>query len=450
MRRCNIFYNSNGDNKFITFSNYTEALTGNFLSTDTKMFPSRFLCINLEGLNGDNKRSLINLLTQYYENKLAVLRDLNNNNNTILSLNYLLETLYRLELIDNEWKLNIDGNVNINSEICKIVYISDIVEQDYDGTYTDTICVVNLDNVISGNIVLKNESDTNISVASLQGSDKFIYSLYGWQNESHIIQIAYNENDFMPIFDNKDSKLIDEPIEPVVQDDGNDESSLSTGDHKNIIYEYIYDSQISGIKFNDVSEDCSELTFNIIIPLFDMVDINYRNNFTTIDYEYLDEDNQIPGINLIDDNSLNNLRIKNIPLGMWFSENGVTLTKDGEYAPTWSLTISSQFKPFPYSNNMAADSSSNSKSNAYSTFAEILIKLNKTINSYESLSFQLSNLDKRLTSIESKLSQIGTLSNIDKLSNEMVEYEEGLNNKFENFKLEITDVLESLKWKTII
>ena len=87
MKRCNIFYNCENNN-FLTFSNYTEALTGNFLSTDTKLFPSRFLCLNLNGLNETNKQSLVYLLTCYYENKLTVLRNYNSSN-SILPLNYL-------------------------------------------------------------------------------------------------------------------------------------------------------------------------------------------------------------------------------------------------------------------------------------------------------------------------------------------------------------------------
>ena len=35
-RRTNLFYNSGEDSKFLTFSNYTECLTGAFLSTNTK------------------------------------------------------------------------------------------------------------------------------------------------------------------------------------------------------------------------------------------------------------------------------------------------------------------------------------------------------------------------------------------------------------------------------
>ena len=69
-RKTNLFYNSGPDSKFLTFSNYTEALTGNFLSTNTKLFPSTFLCLNIPSLNKENKQEFIsNSLIKYYENK---------------------------------------------------------------------------------------------------------------------------------------------------------------------------------------------------------------------------------------------------------------------------------------------------------------------------------------------------------------------------------------------
>ena len=100
-RKTNLFYLNGPDSKFITFSNYTEALTGNFLSTDTKLFPSRFMALNIKGLTAQTKPALIKYLTQYYESKLAVLRDgLNSENirldHNVLPLNYLLEALYKI------------------------------------------------------------------------------------------------------------------------------------------------------------------------------------------------------------------------------------------------------------------------------------------------------------------------------------------------------------------
>ena len=50
-RKTNLFYTNGPDSKFITFSNYTESLTGNFLSTDTKLFPDKFLCLKIYNIN---------------------------------------------------------------------------------------------------------------------------------------------------------------------------------------------------------------------------------------------------------------------------------------------------------------------------------------------------------------------------------------------------------------
>ena len=72
-RKTQLFYNTNEDSKFITFDNYAEALTGDLLVTNAKLYPSRFLCVNLADLN--KKEFIRNYLENYYENKLAFLRD---------------------------------------------------------------------------------------------------------------------------------------------------------------------------------------------------------------------------------------------------------------------------------------------------------------------------------------------------------------------------------------
>ena len=103
-RKTNLFYTTGPDSKFITFSNYTESLTGNFLSTDTKIFPSRFIALYIKGLNKNTKSSLIKYLADYYESKLAVLRDHFDYNKSDIEkrvppLNYLLEALLRIKEI---------------------------------------------------------------------------------------------------------------------------------------------------------------------------------------------------------------------------------------------------------------------------------------------------------------------------------------------------------------
>lgn len=456
MRRTNIFYNSNNStDKFFTFSNYTEALTGNFLSTDTKLFPSRFFCAKLEGLTPENRQSLINLLIRYYENKLAVLRDKNDNNYTILSLNYLLEFFNKIKLVKtydengvengDEWILEkefnfekfvsaeMDNNNTIkvvspysidDKPIFTINYIGDITEQDYDGTYTDTICVVNLDNIVSGEVLYENASDSILSVSGITYDNLWGWSETDINNIVSTILNTVNTDDLKPIFDVVNPEL------------------------NNI--EYYYSSDLKAIKFNyNNGEKLDDLSFNIIIPLFDMVDINYKNNFTTIDYEYLDKEKKYPGIS-ITDTIENNLRIKNIPLGIWISSCGVDLKRDGEYAPTWSLTISSQFKPFPYSNNISNTSSPDSKSNAYSTFSEVLIKLNNAIDRFDDINSIIQNLEKRVQSIEANIKQIGTIHNIDGIQAEIEKFKSETNNSFNSFKNEVNEAIDSLKWKVSI
>ena len=62
-RKTNLFYTQNQDSNFLTFSNFTEALTGNFLSTDWKVYPSRFLCLYIPTLvDEQSKQDFIKFL----------------------------------------------------------------------------------------------------------------------------------------------------------------------------------------------------------------------------------------------------------------------------------------------------------------------------------------------------------------------------------------------------
>ena len=110
-RKTNLFYTTGPDSKFITFSNYTESLTGNFLSTDTKIFPSRFIALYIKGLNKNTKAALIKYLADYYESKLAALRDHFDYNKSDIEksvppLNYLLEALLRIKGINENEVVN--------------------------------------------------------------------------------------------------------------------------------------------------------------------------------------------------------------------------------------------------------------------------------------------------------------------------------------------------------
>lgn len=554
-RRTNLFYESGNDSKFITFSNYTESLTGNFLSTDTKIFPSRFLCLKINGLNAYTKPVLIKYLTEYYENKLAVLRDkyLNDNKNVehnIYPLNYLLEALFKIKSIDNN-----NGIIHIaktplrNNGVVEITYVSDITEQDYNGTYTDTICIVNLNNVYSGEIhIPENVSDVNDK--DIQLSQDEYCSLYGWNDDATINQkylpllddvkfdyfTDFDENYYVDHYPNvvidddthvpenhetNDAEFADNYFFTGLTIDGyylwkqeNEHSTSSydwylvtdsidlssTGKNDSIIGKMTSDDEVyesndvfvrnayireySGDPRDAVStkrmlvfdkshgavyhvnsyidyikltheHDANELQFNCIIPLFDVVDINYKSNSTPIEEIMMsvDEDKKI---NLIDEYQ-NNMYTKNVPLGMWLnadeeSDTFVTLKRADtrDFSPSWSLVISSQFKPFPYSDSMPDDFTTNSMANSFATFAEVLSRQNEILDSMKNLSYQMNYMHNRITNLEGQIKQLGTSYNIDGIHNELIDYERMMNDKFEVFRNDINSYVANFKWRTIL
>ena len=177
-RKTNLFYNSGPDSKFLTFSNYTEALTGNFLSTNTKLFPSTFLCLNIPSLNKENKQAFINdSLIKYYENKLANLRD-RVNEDEVFPLSYLIETIMKF-----------DPNTSIS-------YIGNITEQDYLGSYTDTICIIDTQYLQSATITRTDSEETDI-----RGADSTLYGWYDTLDDNNVYTGPSVYANLTPVFD---------------------------------------------------------------------------------------------------------------------------------------------------------------------------------------------------------------------------------------------------------
>lgn len=456
-RKTNLFYISGPDSKFITFSNYTESLTGNFLSTDTKLYPSRFLCVNMKGLNNTNKSKLIQYIAAYYENKLAVLRDDCcsddiNVEKKILPLNYLLESLLQVMYVDdnliNISDLTLDeflNNVNIEktsistiyntcsslwegekydkliavASIYKVMpdnahvslsYIGDITEQDYNGTYTDTICNIEISKYKTG-IISTVKSFDNINIKTINKS----------YDKTSEIECLYNWEEGVPT---------DWVNIPAVFDIDNDDNTGT----------YIYNSPVTEIKL--LSSTANSITFNIIIPLFDVTNINYKTNDTVIE--------ESTSINLI--YSLSNiLYTKNIPLGMWFADEDIILKRDADtgFSPSWSLLIGAQFKPFPYSNKISSSFSTNSISDAYATFSQIMARQNTILDEFDKLNTSLSLVTSRINNIESQLKHISTAYTIDSLNKELILYENRLNTEMTQFKDQITSYIMNLKWKAM-
>ena len=552
-RKTNLFYTSGYDSKFLTFSNYTESMTGNFLSTNTKLFPSRFIALKIEGLNDDNKQAIIKFLSIYYESKLAACRDELEKNNilpedTMLPLNYLLEALYCISEISddsitltngmtinstieeennnqdnnqggnqggindgaehgsgthnesNDGDISDDvsqnddqtdthdeadpentsqntGSTNIiidstnytdqttspyddiiseqdpededpydvseeidndipelellipnfeNDSIIQLKYISDITEQNYNGTFTDTICIVDLDDYhypviekISSNIFSDTTADDMVlSVDTPKYNDSEQNCVYGWENGIIDLYKGYS----------------------TIFDGGN----IEKGQYR--ITSYIKKLNIEG---NDNKADSIE--FNCIIPLFDLVNTDTTTSFTTI--KETTEINLLFDNNDKDENSIYKLYNLNVPLGMWIYTNGednlIKLYRDKEtgFSQSWSLTISTQFKPFPYSKSMPNEIYTNSETAAYMTFAQVLANQNKMIEKFEHISYQFLYFDKKIADLESKINNVGTLYNIDRLHKEFIDLTNDINYSNEQFKQEVLSYINNLRWK---
>ena len=437
-RKTNIFYNSNSnDSKFITFNNYAEALTGDILATDYKLWPSRFLCIYIDDLD---KEEFINELTYYYENKLAFLRDNVDDHSKLLPLNYLITFLYYYAY-KNETEGNLpfdstsDDNLNIqyiktisscektlasNSNDLSIYdkvqlnYIGDIVEQDYNGTYADIICTIN-PSKWQKPIIQFNGTEYHYNLEGSVFPLEDTNFLYGWENETDTESAIYSIIHNNPTYD--DIKIVE-------------------GEEKKIYY---VNSLIDSIKLVDVIDE-NTLKFNIIIPLFNII-----NTINANDIENDEED--------ADTIILNNK--VNIPLGIYFSDTPIELTINGQFSTNWSLLISTQFSAFPFSYDIKQNfDNTDAIKSAYITFAEILAKQTNFIDLLRKYDAVIKTLQNRITLLESKINNISSVQNIDEMSQDIINFKANQEQKFKNIEEqmnELRELIESsrLKWKLV-
>lgn len=576
-RKTNLFYTTGPDSKFITFSNYTESLTGNFLSTDTKIFPSRFIALYIKGLNKNTKASLIKYLADYYESKLAVLRDHFDYNKSDIEkrvppLNYLLEALLRIKEInenevvathsvaanvikdDNETSSSNESNLISDSNVIKFKYISDITEQDYNGTFTDTICNIDLrkfayissieltddfnDNVVqfdkpaylygwdsdvpeeyayehtipdsvqgidldrymtaylAENTTSKDETDSTDETSSTTNDKRIEYiidttlenvidihkkTITGGELLANIIatEMSKNEHNDMSsaisaILHSTDSNLMEfqNELNDLLSNEAYDIIIFYDSEHPDFLYayngadvvtldmsknnEYNIDPEV--IKLNISTSNDEEMEFNCIIPLYDIVDINYKSNFNTI--ERIISVNGEGEIDLTP-SVTNKMYCTNVPLGMWFYTDGdenadkttsmkLYLDTESGFSQSWSLTIASQFKPFPYSSKMPSELTTNSNTNAYATFAQVLASQSAMIDNFNKLTRTIAYMNDHIRNMESQLANLGTSYNIDNIHREFNNFEINMNNKFNVLKDDVISQLSYLKWHTTI
>ena len=388
-RKTNLFYTKKQDSNFLTFSNFTEALTGNFLSTDWKVYPSRFLCLYIPALldETEKKNFIKNYLVAYYENKLAFLRDYyaEQLNDSTVATEYDIEgDVNSLAWLFVTLDKYFEDNPNLGGY--EINFIGEVTEFDYKGTYTDSICIID---ATEGYF---NDNSNSLKTYRMNVTSK--------KNVTYPAATSVLYNWKAAELENTDYAGLN------VKVDNNADNTYAIYSEYNLITE---------------ETDRQALRFNVVIPLFDITNIYSLTNFNSVDEAFTLEENLEYKNYVVNDNdeliktaiNLSNKELRSInnPMGIWFADELIELKRDKEskYAPSWSLTISSQFKPFPYSNNyLNNDITAVDNQQAFQTYAQILAKQSL-------LTSEITNLSSRVTKLEQLVSRLNDLNNNEKL-----------------------------------
>ena len=414
MRKTNLLYSTyiGEENSFLTFSNYTEAMTGNHLSVNTKMFPSTFLCAYIN-VKPDNIDSFINTIVGKYENKLAFLRDTFTKDSNISAE----DNIYPLEYLINTLK-EFDNEFSIN-------YVGQVTEQDYNGTFCDTMCIISTEDN-GGNATL---SDATEATKTVDYNNNSTY-LYGWSsydesNKKYIYNGPSIYSDVTPLFDDKDNHIY-----------------VSSYEHDKLIFRP--DAKAKSIEFN------------CIIPLFDIVNVDPKSNESNItessdtelpDTESSDAEQSKPS-NILEVDLTSSTC--NVPMGIWFSQgfNKITLQRDetSGFWPSWSLVLSSQFKPFPKSPHLQSDTQNISSTDAFGTFAQILVEQARLTDEHTDIAVNVQALSNRISNVESKINNISTNMSLDALQNKIDQIDTKLASLTESLE-KVNSLISSITWK---
>ena len=416
MRKTNLLYSTyiGEENSFLTFSNYTEAMTGNHLSVNTKMFPSTFLCAYIN-VTPDTIGSFINTIVGKYENKLAFLRDTFTKDSNISAE----DNIYPLEYLINTLK-DFDNKFSIN-------YVGQVTEQDYNGTFCDTMCIISTEDN-GGNTTLSNAT---VAKKTVDYNNNSTY-LYGWSSydatsSSYIYNGPSIYKDVKPLFDN---------------DKNNSYMYVSSYEHDKLIFKP--DAKAKSIEFN------------CIIPLFDIVNVDPKSNESNITES---SDTELPDTESPDveqSKPSNTLEVDltsstcNVPMGIWFSQKfkKITLQRDetSGFWPSWSLVLSSQFKPFPKSPHLQSDTQNISSTDAFGTFAQILVEQARLTDEHTDIAVNVQALSNRISDVESKINNISTNMSLDALQNKIDQIDTKLASLTESLE-KVNSLISSITWK---
>ena len=416
MRKTNLLYSTyiGEENSFLTFSNYTEAMTGNHLSVNTKMFPSTFLCAYIN-VSEENIGSFINTIVGKYENKLAFLRDTFTKDSNISAE----DNIYPLEYLINTLK-DFDNEFSIN-------YVGQVTEQDYNGTFCDTMCIISTED--NGGKAIPNPVNGVKKTVDYNNNSTYLYgwSSYDATSSSYIYNGPSIYKDVKPLFDN---------------DENNSYMYVSSYEHDKLIF--TPDTKAKSIEFN------------CIIPLFDIVNVDHKSNESNITES---SDTELPDTESPDveqSKPSNTLEVDltsstcNVPMGIWFSQKfkKITLQRDetSGFWPSWSLVLSSQFKPFPKSPHLQSDTQNISSTDAFGTFAQILVEQARLTDEHTDIAVNAQALSNRISNVESKINNISTNMSLDALQNKIDQIDTKLASLTESLE-KVNSLISSITWK---
>ena len=416
MRKTNLLYSTyiGEENSFLTFSNYTEAMTGNHLSVNTKMFPSTFLCAYIN-VTPDTIGSFINTIVGKYENKLAFLRDTFTKDSNISAE----DNIYPLEYLINTLK-DFDNEFSIN-------YVGQVTEQDYNGTFCDTMCIISTED--NGGKAIPNPVNGVKKTVDYNNNSTYLYgwSSYDATSSSYIYNGPSIYEHVKPLFDN---------------DKNNSYMYVSSYEHDKLIF--TPDTKAKSIEFN------------CIIPLFDIVNVDPKSNESNITES---SDTELPDTESPDveqSKPSNTLEVDltsstcNVPMGIWFSQKfkKITLQRDetSGFWPSWSLVLSSQFKPFPKSPHLQSDTQNISSTDAFGTFAQILVEQARLTDEHTDIAVNAQALSNRISNVESKINNISTNMSLDALQNKIDQIDTKLASLTESLE-KVNSLISSITWK---
>ena len=75
--------------------------------------------------------------------------------------------------------------------------------------------------------------------------------------------------------------------------------------------------------------------------------------------------------------------------------------------------------------------------------------MNEVLDNFNKININLADLQNRISSVEKNLNNIGTIENIQKLDERVVNIEIMVNNKIEDFTKKMYGYLNNLKWSTM-